>query len=194
MSDKNEPIISEAKRNLLGSLEIALFMRIARERFGNSGGEALRSFAVPVLLFPLTVITMLLSPSAPTDSANIIALLFGLRMAFIWIFFFGSVYLITKEIDRKQYFYKFVIASNWLSVPATVVFMPILWMLMTGAQTWDQAFPLMLCVLLYTYAFTAFMATYVLRVPWELSGFIVFVGMAINDSTMDIMQWFGKML
>lgn len=199
MNDKNqapEPIISECKRNLLGSLEVALFMRMGRDRFGDSTGEAIRSFAVPILLFPLTVATVMMYPEAGIEngSANTIALLYSLRLAFIWLFFFGSVYLITKEIDRKQYFCRFVTVSNWITVPSTLVFLPVAYMLLSGTHTWDELYPFMVCIILYTYAYTAFMATYVLRVPWELSGFIVFVGMAISNSTMDIMSWFGDML
>ena len=50
------------------------------------------------------------------------------------------------------------------------------------------------CLMLYTYAFTGFMAAYVLRIPWELAGFIVFLGMCINDTTLDILYWVGDKL
>ena len=195
-NDKPEPIISEVKRNLLGSLEVALFMREGRDRFGDTLSEAIRSFSVPILLFPLTIATVTMYPSTgiADNSANTIALLYSLRLAFIWLFFFGSVYLITKEIDRKQYFYRFITATNWLTVPSTVVFIPIAYLLLAGTHTLDELYPIMVCIILYTYAFTAFMATHVLRVPWELAGFIVFVGMAISNSTMDILHWFGDMI
>jgi hypothetical protein len=46
----------------------------------------------------------------------------------------------------------------------------------------------------YTYAFTAFMAAHVLRIPWELAGFIVFIGVAVDNSTMHVLNFFGWLL
>lgn len=193
---QKEKISKEIMRNLLGSLEVALFMPAARKRFGDSKEEAIRSFVVPILLFPLTLAAVYLYPKEAIahNSANMLSLIYSLRMVAIWALFFGTVYWIAKEIDRKKYFYQFVIASNWLTVPATVVFIPVAWMLLAGIQTWEEIYPFMVCLLLYTYAFTAFMAAYVLRVPWELAGFIVFLGMAINNSTLDILYWVGDKL
>ena len=183
-------IIAEIKRNMLGGLEIALFMPIGRTRFGESRDEAIRSFIVPALLFPLTLLAVYLSPrGGGIDSANMISLLYSLRMLAVWVVFFGTVYWIARETDRKKYFYKFVIASNWLTVPASIVFIPVLWLLMNGTHTWQELYPFMICLLLYTYAFTAFMAAYVLRMPWELAGFITFIGMCVNDSTLKVLHW-----
>jgi len=189
-------ITHEIKRNLLGGLEVALFMRVARERFGNTKGEALRSFLIPVLFLPLTIFTLYMYPNTelPEQAAGIMALLYCLRMVAVWVFFFGIVYWITAEVDRKTYFYKFVIASNWLSVPATVCFLPVLWMIASGAYSWAELYPFMMCLMFYTYAFTAFMASYVLRIPWELAGFIVFISMCVNNSTLDMYYWVGSLL
>ncbi len=183
-------------RNLQGALEVALFMPAARTRFGDTKEEAIRSFFVPILLFPLTIAAIYLYPKPEIvhHSANMLSLLYSLRLASIWFIFFGAVYWITKEIDRKKYFYQFVIASNWLTIPATIVFIPVAWMLLAGIHTWAELYPFMICLMLYTYALTAFMAAYILRIPWELAGFIVFVGMAINDSTLDILYWIGDKL
>lgn len=188
-------ILKEARRSLLGVLEIALFMPVGRTRFGDTKNEALRSFAVPVLLFPLTLLAVYMAPQeGPGGSAHTLALLYGLRMAVIWVAFFGTVYWIAREVDRRKYFYQFVIASNWLSVPATAVFVPVGWMLLTGTHGWQELYPFMVCLILYTYAFTGFMAAYVLRIPWELAGFIVFVGMCVNNTTLDLVHWVGDKL
>lgn len=189
-------IFSEAKRNLLGVLEVALFMPVARTRFGDTKEEAIRSFLVPVLLFPLTWFAANMVPhgGAAGGSSHIIALLYVLRMAAVWAVFFGTVYWIAREVDRRKYFYQFVIASNWLTVPATAVFIPVAWMLLAGTHTWQELYPFMVCLILYTYAFTGFMAAYVLRIPWELAGFIVFLGMSVNNGTLDLVTWVGEKL
>lgn len=181
----------ELKRNLLGCVEVALFMSVARQRFGNSYDEAVRSFIIPILLFPLSLAAVYLYPQPELAGAspNTIALLYSLRMATSWALFLSAVYMIVREIDRRDLFYKFIIASNWITLPATVVFVPVGWMLMSGAYTWAELYPFMVCLMIYSYAFTAFMVAYVLRVPWELAGFITFIGVLINDNTLDIVHW-----
>jgi hypothetical protein len=36
------------------------------------------------------------------------------------------------------------------------------------------------------------MAAHVLRIPLELGGFVVFISMVINNSTLDMLHWFGR--
>ena len=52
----------EWKRNLLGSLEVALLMPVARTRFGNNAEGAIRSFFIPLLLLPMTLVTVYVFP------------------------------------------------------------------------------------------------------------------------------------
>jgi hypothetical protein len=96
-----------------------------------------------------------------------------------------------RHVDHLDNFYRFVVATNWLSVPATVVFLPVALMLLSGNFTWEQLYPFMMFLVFYTYAFTAFMAVHVLIIPWELAGFIAFVLMTVENSTMDIVKWVG---
>lgn len=186
----------EIKRNLLGCLEVALFMPIAKQRFGNSYDEAVRSFIIPIVLFPLSLAAVYLFPADTMHGAsqNTIALLYALRMVTAWGLFLAAVYYIVREFDRRDLFYKFIIATNWINIPAAVVFIPVGWMLMSGAYTWQELYPFMVCLMLYTYAFTAFMVAHVLRVPWEMAGFITFIGVLINDHTAQFMQWIGDKL
>lgn len=181
----------ELKRNLLGCLEIALFMPIARQRFGNSYDEAVRSFVIPILLFPLSLAAVYAYPADAVAGAdpNTIALLYSLRMAASWMLFMAAVYMIVREIDRRDLFYKFIIANNWITLPATLVFVPVGWMLMSGAYSWQELYPFMACLMLYSYGFTAFMVAYILRVPWELAGFITFIGVMVNDNTLQFVHW-----
>ncbi|MCB9990776.1 MAG: hypothetical protein H6867_05285 [Rhodospirillales bacterium] len=194
--ENKRTIGAEIKRNLLGGLEVALFMPLARKRFGKTKNEAIRSFIVPVLLFPVTLATAYMVPqnAIAGNSLNIVLALYALRMLAIWTLFFGAVYWIARGVDRMEHFYQFVIASNWLSVPATAVFVPVFWMLLSGSHGWAELAPFMMCLMFYTYAFTGFMAAYVLRVPWELAGSIVCIAIVISNSTLDVIQWVGMQL
>lgn len=186
---------AELKQNLLGGLEIALLMPAGAKRFSNSYDAAIRSFIIPILLFPLTLAALFYFPVPEISGAskNTITLLFSLRLAFSWAMFFGIIYMLMRHVDHLDNFYRFVVATNWLSIPASVVFLPVAAMLLSGNFTWEQLYPFMMFLVFYTYAFTAFMAVHVLIIPWELAGFIVFVLMTVENSTMDIAKWLGAL-
>lgn len=186
----------EIKRNLLGSLEIALFLPAGGKRFGKSAREALRSFIIPALFFPLTIILFYMYPKPEfTDSSiQTVILLYGLRMILSWAVSLGAIYLVVKEINRKQYFFQFVTASNWLAIPSTIIILPVVIMMYTGSKSGDELFIIAAALMFYSYAFTAFMATYVLRIPWELAGALIILSMIINDRAMDVMRWVGSVI
>lgn len=186
----------EIKRNLLGCLEIALLMRRGRDRFGDSYDEAIRSFIIPILVSPVILLIIMLYP-APEISAvsrSALALLYALRMFAVTALFLGAVWWIVGELDRREYFLKFVTASNWLSIPATVMILPSLYLTFGGYYTWDELYPFTCIAVGYSYFFTAFMAAYVLRIPLELAGFITFIGYMVNTQTLNIMHWIGENL
>lgn len=182
------------KKNLLGALEIALLMPQARTRFGNTAEDAVKSFAVPLFLFPLALLSFYTfpQPELADDTANALSFLYGLRLVFSWTLFLGAVYWISKEIDRKEHFYQFVTANNWVSLPATIAFAPIAWIVMSGQYTLNELSPIISVLIYYTYGMTAFVAAYTLRIPWELAGFIAMVAFMINDTTHNVLRWIGS--
>lgn len=186
----------EIKRNLLGCLEIALLMCKGRDRFGNNYDEALRSFIVPILLSPLVLLVIMLYPAPDISdvSRSALALIYALRMFAVTTLFLGAVWWIVGELDRREHFLQFVTASNWLSVPATVAILPVLYLVFNGHYTWDELYPFTCVLVGYSYLFTGFMAAYVLRIPMELAGFITFLSYAVNTHTLDIMNWIGRNL
>jgi len=184
----------EIKRNLLGSLEIVLLMRQGRNRFGNTQEEAIRSFIIPILVSPLVLMAIMLYPSTEISevSRDTLAVMYALRMAAVTAIFLGAVWWIVREIDRREYFLQFIIAMNWLSIPATLMIVPSLWLALNGSFTWDELYPFTCVLMGYSYLFTAFMASCVLRIPLELAGFITFISYAVNTHTLDIMKWIGQ--
>ena len=191
----SETTSSSVKTNLLGTVELALLMPQGTDRFSNDRDTALRSFIVPALLFPASLIAVYMSPGAMADtSTNTIALLYSLRLFASWVLFFGFVYWILREVGRMDHFYRFVTANNWLTVPATAIFIPVALMVVTGSHTMTDLYPFMLCLMGYTYFFTAFMAAHVLRVPLEFAGFLAFIAFAIDQGTTDFVQWVGGIL
>jgi len=187
---------SEIRRNLLGCLEIALFMPQAGTRFGNSYDEMIRSFYIPVFCFPVILFFFYtLMPGELTDESHtVISMIYSLRFAISLGVFLGFVYFLASKIERKDHFYRFVIANNWLSLPTAVILIPLLAMMIGDGHTIQEVKALSIILVFYTYAFTAFMTACVLRVPIELAGFVSFIAFTIDTSSQDLLGWVGSML
>lgn len=182
---------------LLGCLEAALFMPETARRFGSSYDEMIRSFYIPVIAFPLTLMAVYLypRPEVATHSHVIVSMLYSLRFAFSLGIFLGFVYFIARKIERTEHFYQFVTANNWLTIPSAIISVPILILLTDGGtDAVREAYALSVIIVVYTYAYTAFAAACILRIPIELAGFIAITGLIINNSTHDILNWVSKVL
>ncbi len=180
------------KNNLLGCLEIALFMPRGAQRFCADYRGMLRSFAIPVLVLPLTLATMIAAhpdPDLTSDSAKILMVIYSLRTVVYLGLYLSLVYVMAKSMDRLESFYRFATANNWLALPATVLIAPLAFMFMNGAYSWDEVYPMMVFITLYSYAYTAFMATYVMRIPLEMACFIAIAGMAIHQTSLGALKW-----
>lgn len=182
---------------LLGCLEAALFMPETARRFGSSYDEMIRSFYIPVIAFPLTLLAVYLypRPEVATHSHVIVSMLYSLRFAFSLGIFLGFVYFIARKIERTEHFFQFVTANNWLTIPSAIISIPVLMLLTEGGDiAIREAYVLSLILVFYTYAYTAFAAACILRIPIELAGFIAMTGLIINNSTHDILRWVGSVL
>lgn len=183
---------SEIKRHLLGCLETALLMRSGIERFSPSRDAMIRSFAIPVLLLPLTILTVLSAHPHDDLSASmgrVLIAIYSLRIFVYLGLFLGIVYTMAKSMDRMESFYRFATANNWLAIPAAVLLLPLLALFLNGAYSWSEVYPLMVFVTLYSYVYTGFMAMHTFRLPWEIGGFIAIIGMAIHQTSLDALKW-----
>ncbi len=181
---------AEVKRNLIGALEVALFIPDARKRFGNTTGEAVRSFFVPLLLLPIGVFMIYLQPEFLNlkKFANGFTILYCFEAAISLCAFVFFVRWIAQKIGRLEHFNQFVIALNWLFVPSTLLLMPIFVMLLTGMHSWHELYPLSICAVVYTYSFMGYMAKCILRVPWEIGGFLAIVSLMIDSFLQQMLQ------
>ena len=181
----------EMKKNLAGALDVALFMPSGARRFSSDKRAFKLSFLVPLALLPLTLITVLAahpSEALAPGSAEILMTIYGLRFCISLGLFLGVVYFMAKSMDRLDAFYRFGTANNWLSVPAATLTLPLIVMFLGGHYTWAEIYPFMVLITLYAYGYTAYMASRVLRLPLEMGGFVAIIGMAINQTSLDILK------
>ncbi|MCB1651768.1 MAG: hypothetical protein KDI46_06935 [Alphaproteobacteria bacterium] len=180
------------KQNLLGALEIALFMKKGAQRFDAGKSAMIKSFIIPIILLPLSLLTVLSGhPNQGIDTASlqILAGLYSLRMVISLAAFLGFVYFMAKTMDREEDFNRFVTANNWISIPAAALMLPATMLFLNGNHSWEEIYPLMVFITLYAYAYTGFMATYVMRIPYEMAGFIAIGGLAIHHNVLIFMKW-----
>ncbi len=182
----------EIRENLLGCLETALFMKSGAKRFSNTRSAMIKSFLIPIILLPITLITVLNAhpdASLSAQSAQILIAVYALRLFVYLTAFLAFVYGLARTMDKMDNFYRFATANNWLTIPAAVIMIPLLGMFLAGNHDWASVYPLMVVITLYSYAYTAFMAAAVMRIPYEFAGFIAIAGMAIHQSSLDVMKW-----
>lgn len=182
----------EIRENLLGCLETALFMRGGSDRFCDTRKGMVKSFAIPALLLPITLITVLYAhPSGDLNatSVNFLIAIYTLRLFVYLGLFLAFVYTMAATMDKLEEFFRFATANNWLTIPAAVLMLPLVVSFTTGHHTWADIYPMMVFITLYSYAYTAFMAARVMRVPVELGCFIAIAGMAIHQTSLSVIKW-----
>lgn len=181
----------EIRQNLLGCLETALFMSSGAQRFRADRKDMMKSFAIPALLLPFTLLTVLSAhPSAlNATAANILIAIYTLRLFIYLGLFLGFVYTMAKTMDKEDDFFRFATANNWLTIPAAALMLPLVVSFINGVYTWDEIYPMMVLITLYSYAYTAFMAAHVMRIPMELASFIAIAGMAIHQTSLGVLKW-----
>ena len=173
----------EWKQNLIGCMEITLFMPVGVERFRSSRSAAIKSFIIPVVLLPVLIAVMVAMSAG--FSVGVVVSLHLVRVIFAAALFFTVVYFLSKQFERQEHFLKFVIVANWLNIPGVLMTLPILGALIMGADiTAFESYAVFITIVGYVYS--AFILTYCFRFPWEMGGFIAIVGLAIDQNLLDV--------
>ena len=176
----------EWKKNLLGCMEVFLFMPVGVSRFDPSRTAAIKSFIIPLLLMPIVLAVFVTQSSG--FSFSLLISLHLLRMALAVLLFFTAVYFLSKQYNRHQYFYQFMTVSNWSNIPSILMVMPIIVGLMMGYNmAVFESYAVF--VTLAGYIYSAFIITYCFRYPWEFGGFVAIVGLAIDQNLLDLAEY-----
>ena len=188
----------EIWKNLLATLEIALFMRQGPARFGHSFDEMLRSWLIIFITMPVGFVCVaFMAPTNPVLADLPVTLncfLFfvqalvstGLAFLVIWMF--------TRQYKKTEYFLTTITALNWIGVIPTLLYFPLVIGLVSGHLTWDETRVVTIFFAFYGLLYTAFTITHVMRIPWQMGGFLTIVAFAINETTLDAMYWTAEKL
>lgn len=174
----------EIKQNIIGCLEIIIFMRTGVKRFQNvSRISAIKSFVIPVALLPL-VLAVLVVTSKEGYSVPFVVSVHLLRIVIGAIIYLSIVYFLSKQLERQEHFCKFLVISNWLSLFDIILVSPILFYIYTGADV-TAVEPYAVFSTLLGYVYVAFVVTHTFRIPWEMGGFLAIVGLAVDETMWD---------
>lgn len=176
----------ELKENLLGCFEIILLMRSGIDRFKCTSREnAIKSFIIPVIFLPL-VLTVLVVTSAEGYSIPFILSVHLIRIVAGLTIGLSIIYFVSKQYERHEHFYKFLVIVNWFSLFDIILVSPVLFYIFSGADATEiEAYAVFITLLGYIYS--AFIITHCFRMPWQMGGFVAIIGMAIDESMWDIL-------
>ncbi len=178
----------EIKNNLLGCLEVFLFMPSGIERFGQTKSDALRSLIIPFSLLPITLMVIMALPEESAGPMNIVLPIHIVRIFAAVILTLLVIYYLAKQFKREEYFFRFWAASNWCNIMGFIFIMPIIVGLMLGHDMAAfEAYAVFITLVGYVYS--AFIITYCFKLPWEMGGFIAIVGLAIDENLFDLAHY-----
>lgn len=169
----------EIVQKLLGCFEIFLFMPRGIDRFESTKSQAIKSFLIPIILLPFTMIVMIALSSG--YSWNLLISVHSVRVVVSLALALGAIYFLVLQFNRVEFFYKFLNAFNWFNIPAVALTFPIIGALLLGYDTSImESYAIFLTLLGVVY--TAFIVSYAFRLPWELGGFIAILCLAIDQN------------
>lgn len=188
----------ELKTNLLGTLEMALLMPQGVKRFNNDMSAMFRSFWLIPIVMPFTLYAIhLMQPNVEqiaSLSYGFVAVMFTFKILVVTVLTLLLGYGFAKHYERMEHFCLTVTALNWSGLINTLLFLPAVVMVGSGAYAWDDIYAYLVFLSLYGYLITGFIMTYSFRIPWELGGCLAICFMAINQTSLDIMYWIASML
>lgn len=184
---KNRFTLGEIGQNLLGCFDAMLLMPSTSMRFSKDYEGMVRSFFVPVIVFPLSILPALLRTDFAPGIETMALPFYSLKVWLSLGVFLAIMSYVVRETGRKSHFYQFVTAYNWLALPSALIFLPALWMAANGNA--KEATALITCLTFYCYGFTAFAAASVLRMPIELGISIVVLAVGIDHGAANVMGW-----
>lgn len=183
----------EIKRNLLATLEIAMFMRQGPERFGEDFREMLRSWALFAIFLPMTFLSLYyLQPEDPAFSKisyGFLAFLVLIKIIITTAAYVAIIYGIARQYDRKQYFYVTITALNWAAIITSLMLMPGILGVALDHYQWPELTNYHIFLAIYGYALGAFTMTFTMRIPWEMATFLSIISMALDQSSLQFMKW-----
>ena len=181
---------AEIKNALWGCLEIPLYLKIGTTRFTGTLDAFKRSIWIPALLIPVVAI-VIPNPEPYADKSHLWAIcLLMLQMFLSTSCFIAGIYFFRMKHVTNEQFLRCITCYNWLSLPSFIINIPLMMLAVTGVNTWDDVYAMMILLVLYSYTYVAFMITYTLRINGYLGCAFALMALLIDDIVRNICTYF----
>lgn len=187
---ENMAVKEKIFRYLQGALELALFMRGGIEFFSNDRKAALWSFLAPLLCIPAVLLYAV--TEKPDDFAHLssseICVAYTVKAVASVAVFLGAVWFFSGWMGKRENYWRFVAAGNWVSLVMLAVMAPFL---IFDAQGWaagNSVHAMIVIVAIYGYAVTGYIATRAFSIPWMLGGAIGIFELFVSKTLHDVMK------
>lgn len=177
--------MSSTRDKIIGGFKLMLLFRSGVNKFTGTREEALRSIAVPFLVYAASyAVPGDIYPPKGMETGYSGSQIIGTMVAhFILSFILGTllVAFLAYLLERKDRFWLYFSASNWTTVPIFIVTFPLYWMAIKGIvprAPMDRVFAIMS---LYTYCVSGCIAYGALRINWMLAGAIAVAIMFVQQ-------------
>ena len=156
-------------------------MRKGIGRFDGSIQTMAYSFIITLFSFPIGFFLSSQNPEfAHMSVANSVIRTASITAANC-VVMLGLMYIIARALKKTSELPKWITITNWLSVPAFLLMLPLLVELYTKFHTWSEVYPFLLVIMIYQVACEAFVAANVLRISWMLGTAYALFGLVIAD-------------
>ncbi len=174
----------EIQSSLLGCLEVFLFMDKSIERFDHTRSGAIRSFIIPLIVLPLSLSILFLRPG--DYPPELLVTIHTFRFIISFGLFLAAVYYLSLRLNCSDRFYAFISANNWIGVIQFLLLVPCIVFLVRHPGEWEPISSYAIFITIYSYVMLAYVVKCSLRLNWYLGGFVAIIGLAIDQTVLDI--------
>ena len=187
-----EPKDASWKEKLGGSFELMLLFGRGIAPFEKGGKKAaLQSMWIPVIMFPLGMISAYLYPpegleKQPVQTVMAITALSGVLMfaagvALLWLF--------ADVMKRRDRFWIPFQAGNWVGIPLSIIGLPVLFAAYGHFWPREQMDHVLMAITYYGVLINACLMFRGLKIDWEWAGFFACMSVFVSQQIWNGLFW-----
>jgi len=178
------------KAKLKGAFDLLFLFGQGIHAFSGTKRDAIRSFAIPVVLFPVTLFFSVFYPPKGMEegySNSQILMTVSLHAVISFVFSLAAIFLLARSFKKSDKFWLFLEAINWIGLAFFLITLPLVnaavfnWI---PREEMDRIFVITQC---FFYVVTACVIFRAFQLNWQLSGFMAIVILFVDQTMWDIL-------
>jgi len=168
--------LAEILRSLFGAYRLARFDPAGLGFFDNTVGGFWRSFTAAFMIAPFLLLLLLTRYASASDDVFLFRYLSleVISYAISWVAFPLIMDGVSRSLDREKKFLPFMVAYNWSMIPQNMAYIIVVLLGFAGIFSEGTTNALIMIVLIWSFAYTGFIAQIALDVrPMTAGGIVV---------------------